>query len=350
MKPLSALYGRAAALRRAWYERHPAARKRLTRPVISVGNMVVGGSGKTPIVAAIARLLLEMGERPAILSRGYGRRPTADGVVVVSDGHSVLATVRESGDEPQMLARTLPSVPVLVSADRYLAGRFAEERFGATVHVLDDAFQHLQMERTVNLLVMSADDLADQVLPAGRLRESLSAARAADAVLAYGADAGRQIAGALGVPCSFAVETRHAAVRSLAGSAADAGDRRVAAVAGIARPARFFSALRAQGYEIVRELTFRDHHWFTPADVARIEAAARDAQASLIVTTGKDAVRLEGFVEVPDVPGVPMVRWAVLPMAVTIDAGFAPWLRARLRPQEREASACADATAGGQLA
>jgi tetraacyldisaccharide 4'-kinase len=342
LKPLSALYGRAAALRRAWYERHPAARRRLTRPVISVGNLAVGGSGKTPIVAALARLLLEMGERPAILSRGYGRRATRDGVVVVSDGRSVVATVRESGDEPQMLARALPSVPVLVSADRYLAGRLAEERFDATIHVLDDAFQHLRLARTVDLLLVSADDLVDQVLPSGRLRESLSAARGADAVLTYCADERQKIAGTAGAGALFTVEIRHAAVRTLAGSAVDTGDRRVMAVAGIARPARFFSALRSQGYEIARELTFRDHHWFTGADVARIEAAARDAQAASIVTTEKDAVRLAGL----ELRG----RWAVLPMDVVIEPPFAPWLASRLHPPHSQTPAGARPAADGPLA
>lgn len=340
---LSAVYGRVAALRRSWYEGRPSTRKRLASPVISVGNLVVGGSGKTPIVAAIARLLVEMGERPAILSRGYARRTTPEGVVVVSDGRSVRATAGESGDEPQMLARALPSVPVLVSADRYLAGRLAEQRFGATVHVLDDAFQHVQLERTVDLLVVSADDIGEPVLPSGRRREPLSAARSAHAVLAYAtADDAQQIADRLGVAAAFAVAPRYGDLRSMAGSGVPASERRVVAVAGIARPERFFAALRAQGYDVARKLTFRDHHWFSSADLARIEAAAAEAQATLVVTTEKDAVRLDG------VPGVPGVPWAVLPMDVVLDPPFSAWLQARLRPQAREAPAVAEATAGGQ--
>ena len=121
---------------------HPERRRRLSRPVISVGSLRVGGSGKTPIVALIARLLVEVGERPAVLSRGYGRRAASDGVTVVSDGASILASVDAAGDEPLMLARALPRVVVLVGSSRYLGGRLAEQQFAATVHVLDDGFQH----------------------------------------------------------------------------------------------------------------------------------------------------------------------------------------------------------------
>ena len=140
MNALSAIYGRVAQFRRSWYERDPSRRRRLARPVISVGNLVVGGAGKTPIVAAVARVLQQAGHRPAILSRGYGRRRRADGVVVVSDGVRVLVPAAESGDEPQMLARSLSGVPVLVAADRYLAGRLAEAQFQASVLLLDDGF------------------------------------------------------------------------------------------------------------------------------------------------------------------------------------------------------------------
>ena len=338
MSVLSAIYGRVASLRRSWYEGHPSARRRLATPVISIGNLVVGGSGKTPAVAAIARLLLTMGERPAILSRGYARRKRSDGVVVVSDGESVLADVSASGDEPQMLARALPGVAMLVASDRYLAGRLAEQRFGATVMVLDDAFQHLQLDRTVDLLVVSAEDLSEQVLPSGRLREPLAAARRADAVLVYGgSEEAQQIAGTLGVSTSFMVTRQYGAIRSIAGPPAAVFDRRVVAFAAIARPRRFFAALRDRGYDVAGELTFRDHHWFTRADVARIAAAARAAHANLVVTTEKDAVRLEGML-MPELTGGTDVRWGALPMEATIEpaASFAAWLQSRLRAGAEE--------------
>ena len=363
MSVLSGVYGHVAALRRARYARHPGRRRALHAPVISVGNLVVGGSGKTPVVAALARLLIAAGERPAILSRGYGRRGIAPpGVVVVSDGCASLVAplvaplvpTRESGDEPQMLARSLEGVPVLVCADRHLAGRLAEERLGATVHLLDDGFQHLPLARDVDLLLMAPGDLDERLLPSGRLREPLTAAAAADAVMVPGtaADAAA-VAARLGAGTAFYLESHYGdllRVEPLGAPLVPALDppltpRRVVAVAAIARPARFFTALAEGGWDVRREITFRDHHWFSPGDVARIEAIAREVDADLILTTEKDAVRLEGLVSGgPDkarptgAADVHVVRtlsgplWAYLPMTVGVEpaAAFREWLLARL--------------------
>jgi len=312
---LSTAYARVAQLRRAWYAR-PGRRRRLTHPVISVGNLSMGGSGKTPVVAALARLLRQRGERPVILTRGYGRRDKREGVVVVSDGERVLEPVERSGDEPQLLARTLPGVPVLVGADRYLAGVFAARHFAATVSILDDGFQHVQLERDVDLLLVSIDDLNDRVAPAGRLREPLSAALLADAVLVAGKEE-EVVAVAQAVKHStiFRVKTTYEAL-----SLEPEANRRVVAFAGIARPERFFNAVRSLGYEVARELTFADHHWYTARDIGSIQAAAREANAALIITTEKDAVRCD-------------LECAVLPMTVEVDpaAEFEQWLMARLR-------------------
>ena len=319
MSLLSACYGRVARLRRSWYERHPQSRRSLDRPVISVGNLSVGGSGKTPVVAAVARLLLEAGERPAILSRGYARRRSADGVVVVSDGIRVLEPVERSGDEPQMLARALPGVPVLVCPDRHLAGRVAEQQLDCTVMLLDDGFQHLALGRDVDLLMMPASDLDDAVLPSGRLREPLDAASSADCLLVPGSDEDAvRVSETFDRMPIFRVSNRYGPLEWIDAPAAGA---RVVAVAGIARPARFFTALQEQGYEVVRAFQFPDHHWFTPRDLRRIRAVARDTAADLVVTTGKDAVRVE-----------PQAGWAVLPMTAAIEpaARFTSWLRDRL--------------------
>src|SRR4029079_6398281 len=183
LNPLSSVYGAAATLRRRWYARDAGRRRRLGRPVISVGNLRVGGSGKTPVVAYLARLLLEWGEQPVVLTRGYARKIPRDGVTVGSDRSSVLADLSTAGDEPLMLARALAGVPVLVSADRYLSGVLSERRFDDSVHLLDDGFQHLELERDVDLLLLSEEDLTDRPLPGGRLRERLEAARHADAAL-----------------------------------------------------------------------------------------------------------------------------------------------------------------------
>jgi hypothetical protein len=148
--------------------------------VISVGNLAMGGRGKTPLVAYIASLLLEAGERPAILSRGYGRRRVEDGVVVVSDGVRLLADLDRSGDEPLMLARALPGVMVFVSESRTIAAALAGRVFGATVLVLDDGFQHRAIARDVDIVVVTPADLDDRRAPFGRLRESVSALSRAD--------------------------------------------------------------------------------------------------------------------------------------------------------------------------
>ena len=322
------MYGRAARFRRAWYGRHPERVRRLTRPVISLGNLVVGGSGKTPLVAAIARELIAAGERPAILSRGYGRRSAVDGVVVVSDGQQPRVPAAESGDEPQMLARSLPGVPVLVAPDRYLAGALAERRFDCTVHILDDGFQHVQLARDINLLVMSSGDLRESVLPSGRLREPLEAARAADALLVTGSDdEAEAVAAAVGVRPVFRVQTQQGEPRLMVQPRALPSGHRVIAVAGIARPARFFDALREGGWDVAQEIVFRDHHWFTPRDLKAIAAAATKAHADLIVTTEKDAARLTaGEVAASPVP------WAAVPLQVSIaPTSFTSWLTGCVR-------------------
>ena len=326
MSALGAVYGGVARFRRSWYARRPSARTRLSRPVISVGNLVTGGSGKTPVVAAVAAVLVRLGHRPAILSRGYGRSRRAPNLVVVSEGTGALAPVDQSGDEPQMLARDIRGVPIVVAADRAVAGQVAIDRFDSTVLILDDGFQHLRLERTIDLLVLSPADLTEKLLPSGRLREPLSAATVADAVLAYGGAAqAEELARQVGVAQSFCITPRYLPLLTLHG-ALPAGDRRVAAVAGIARPQRFIEALRKQGYDVVREFTFADHHWFTAAETRDIEAGARAVGASAVVTTAKDAMRLERHRHALTLP------WAILPLSVFIEPGaeFEAWLTSRL--------------------
>ena len=327
MSVLSASYGQLTRLRRSWYERHPQAQRTLECPVISVGNLSVGGSGKTPIVATLARLLLEMGKRPAVLSRGYARRQATDGVVVVSDGGRVLEPVEHSGDEPQMLARALTGVPVLVCPDRHLAGRLAERKFGCNVVLLDDGFQHLPLGREVDLLVMPAADLDEAVLPSGRLREPLDCASSADCILVPGsADDVARVAAAFDRMPVFRVSHHYERLRRMDGAPEAGPGTRVVAVAGIARPGRFFDALRAQGYEVVRELSFPDHHWYTKNDFEKVSEAVRATGPDLVATTEKDAVRLPR-----------QIPWTVLPMTAAIEpadtrarAPFARWLEDRL--------------------
>lgn len=306
MAPLEFAYATAASIRRRWYERHPEARRRLRRPVVSVGNLSVGGTGKSPLVGHLAQWLVAEGERPAILSRGYKRRATVDGVVVVSDGSAILADVDHAGDEPLMLARQVPAAVVCVGEDRHLAGVVAERALGATVHLLDDGFQHVQLARDFDILVTSAGEIPNgRVLPGGRLREARDAAARAHFVVVVGADAdtARREAWELGIGAfSGARRTLSAAVATEA----------VVAVAAIGVPEQFVALLGTQGYDVKDTLTWPDHHRYTPDDVARIDAAVKATGARSVVTTAKDAVRFEALAPLP-------FRLDTVPLRLEID-------------------------------
>jgi tetraacyldisaccharide 4'-kinase len=328
VEALSAVYGAAATWRRRWYTRGQR-QHYLSAPVVSVGNLRVGGTGKTPTVECLARLLVAHGERPAILTRGYGREQPSTRVTVVSTPERVVAEVAQSGDEAQLLARKLPGVPVLVCTDRHRAGVYAEREFASTVHLLDDGFQHLRLARDVDLLLVDEDDLGDRVLPAGRLREPIANAAAADAVIVTAAsqEIARTVANRLGVSRAFCLERRPGEPR-LSGEerALVRCDARLFAVAGIARPERFFSQLEQAGFQVVGTRAFKDHHPFDATDVMRIAESARATAADLVVTTEKDAVRLES----QPIPGMPL---AVVPLEVRIEPAdlLASWLLERLR-------------------
>ncbi len=293
--PLGLLYGAVGAWRVALYRRGLLPSARLAGPVVSVGNLSVGGSGKTPVVAHLAELLRDAGLPVAILSRGYGgnRREPA---LLVSDGERVLAEAGRGGDEPVMLARALPGVVVAVGPRRDLVGRAVEARFGRRVHLLDDGFQHLRLRRDLDLLCLDATDASRWPLPAGRLREFPGAQRRADLVLLTRAESA-------GEPRLAALESRLGPERAVRvalrpdgfASAGDGAPRPAPArpfvVAGVARPERLLEDVRGAAGGPVGQALFRDHHAFT-ADECRLAAArAREAGADALVTTAKDAVR-----------------------------------------------------------
>lgn len=292
---------------RAWlYEHSWQEQKRLPAPVISVGNLTVGGTGKTPCVAWLANYLQTSGQAVAILSRGYKR--ASQGRVEVSDGKAILCEAATAGDEPYLLAQSCPGVRVVVDQDRYAAGQWLAERAKVTVFLLDDGYQHLRLRRALNLLLVDAtDELAEaRMVPFGRLREPLTAMRRADAVLVTRADqpfdqtrleqAVRQhtrpdtplfySSHRLTTLCSLTQPgAAPLAIASLAGKA-------VAAICGIARPERFYGDLQKAGMRRVWQQSFADHHRYTPTEFAAILAAAQRAQATAIVTTEKDAANL----------------------------------------------------------
>lgn len=325
--PWQLLYGGGHRLRRAFWARRA---QRLSRPVVSIGNLHWGGGGKTPVVAAVAAWLRDRGLRPAILSRGYGGR--GRGVRIVSTGDGPLLGPLVAGDEPVLLAGDLPGVAVIVAPDRAQAGRHALERLDPQpgVFVLDDGFSHLRLHRDLDLLVFPAADpfAGGRLPPFGRLREPLSAAARADAALltgSQGAGEGSDLAAALR---GFGFRGPGFASRSTFGPALlDQGrvlrlGARVLAVAGIARPDRFFESARASGYQVAATLSLPDHHTYPEETVERIRQELAKHGAEAVLTTSKDRVKLEGRMDVP---------LADLPLRAEPEAAFWEWLSGRVR-------------------
>jgi len=281
--PLIPLYAAGLALRELRLNRGWEPVRRLHYPVISIGNLSTGGSGKTPLTIKLARLLSARGFQVDVLSRGYGRNERK-AARVQSNG-----AAEEFGDEPLLIAREA-GVPVYVAAERYDAGQLAEidantDRLRPHVHILDDGFQHRQLRRDIDILLVSSADWHDQLLPAGNLRESLHAAKRAD-VLAIPADNGdfeQELRNGGWTGPIWRLQ-RHMEIPQVTGP--------VVAFCGIARPEQFFAGLKAAGLRLAGHTAFNDHHRYTPRNVENLTATARSANATALITTEKDEVRL----------------------------------------------------------
>lgn len=303
--PLAETYGLGALLRERAYRHGWMKSHRLSRPVISVGNLTVGGSGKTPLVAWIAETLLRHRYKPAILTRGYGRQQGPD-LVVLEPQRQPQRNVdpRNVGDEPALLARALPQVPILISANRYQAGLVAEERYGADFHILDDGFQHFPLQRDLDVVAVDVtQELSNRaVLPAGRLRERCGALRRAHLVLLTRAELQdpapieRRVRSINPWARIFHGSTALCGVMEMGSSQlrlpADYQGQPLCAFCGIGNPRAFFADLRRWGFDLVTEVVFRDHHVYSPQDVKRLRVAARAAGAVAFVTTEKDLMNL----------------------------------------------------------
>ncbi len=277
MNPLSAIYGGVVAARNALYDRDLLRARHLQGPVISVGNLSAGGSGKTPFVMLLGELLKTRGVKFDVLSRGYGRK--SKGVRLVDPA----GLPSEFGDEPLLIARKL-LVPVVVGEDRYEAGSFAESRFGVQLHLLDDGFQHRALARDFDIVLVTPQDAKDQLLPTGRLREALSSLRRADAVvLTSGASAD-----------SFPVDGK-LVWRVRRGIVPQNVPPRPVVFCGIARPQNFVLQLKTANIEPVAEAFYRDHHAYGEQDVRELLALKERSEAGGFVTTEKDAVNLGGY-------------------------------------------------------
>jgi len=277
LNPLSGIYGGVVRARNELYDRGLLRSRRLQGTVVSVGNLSAGGSGKTPFVILLGELLKVRGIKFDVLSRGYGRR--SRGVRLVDPA----GLPQEFGDEPLLIARKL-QVPVIVGEDRYEAGRFAEAKFGAQLHLLDDGFQHRALARDFDIVLVTPQDANDRVLPSGRLREPLHSLRRADAiVLASGASAE-----------SFSID-RKLIWRVRRGIIPLNVPPRPLVFCGIARPQNFVLQLRAANIEPVAEAFYRDHHAYNEKDIRDLRELKQRSEAGGFVTTEKDAVNLGGY-------------------------------------------------------
>jgi len=300
--PFSGGFRLGVALRHAAYKRGWFKIQRLSRPVVSIGNLTVGGTGKTPLVVCIANILLRRGWKPSILTRGYGRRGNVD-MAVVEPGVGRSAIARDIGDEPALLARALPEVPIVVCADRWRGGQVAEERFEVDAHILDDGFQHLALARDVDLVALDpTQTLSDlHLLPAGRQREPLSALRRAQIVVLTRIDSAdpqyleERVLDIHPAARVFRSRTRLIDCRApFSGeciSPGEIGSRKAAAFCAIGNPRAFFADLRRWGFSLVAEHVFPDHHAYTGGEIQRLVASARTEGAEALVTTQKDAVK-----------------------------------------------------------
>lgn len=297
--PLSWLFGAAVGIRNHYYDRVEATK--LPVPVVSVGNLTVGGSGKTPLVAALAKEFLAREFPVAVLSRGYGREGHRD-FVLVSDGKDVLVDAREGGDEPVELARTIPGLVVAVGADRARAAETLLDKLGPHVILLDDGFQHRRLARDVDLVCFDCTepDSSLHLLPAGRLREPLRNLKRAHAVvLTRWSESCR-------VPEHGEVPTIRATSRVVGytrldteGDSLDAEafrDETVSLALGLARPERVLESLDAHVAHVVAR---RDHHRWSDAELRGIVDEAKAKGARALLTTGKDAVKMSFSNSVP---------------------------------------------------
>lgn len=305
LPPLSLLYGAVTRTRLSLYRRGTFQTSKLDRPVISIGNITTGGTGKTPLVEYVARMIASHGKKVCILTRGYGRKdPHVQ--VIVSDGYDVLASPSESGDEPYLLATKLAGqAAVISSADRIAAGQEAIKDFGTEVFVLDDGFQHLRLARDLNIACIDATNPwgGGRLLPYGRLREAREGLRRADCVVLTRCDQVESVAG-LREEVSELIEGRaifESRMRPLRvvslknGPEVLAVPGRVGAFCAVGNPESFFESLRGLGYDVGLERAFADHHVYSPSDVDALHQLAKKTGASALITTAKDAVKLKGM-------------------------------------------------------
>jgi tetraacyldisaccharide 4'-kinase len=305
LSPAAMIYGLANSLHRLSYDCGIRRKNKLPVPVISVGNITCGGTGKTPIVIAIVKHLLELGLKVGVLSRGYRRRGSSD-ITVVSDGQGNLASVLESGDEPYLIAQAAEKAVVMSGTNRFRAGIQAINQFGCDVFVLDDGYQHYSLERDFDIVLIDYNDepTRDSLLPSGRLREPLTSLNRASHVIITKIpvqfDQQHLDSLELLVRCyatQVAITTSRFSPRRLIGFSdgkqtdlplKSLKDMKVVAFCGLARPENFFGQVRELGATVLAERVFLDHHWYSAQDLGSLQKELRQTGAEFFITTEKD--------------------------------------------------------------
>lgn len=331
-RPFSPLYSTLMKVRTAAYRLGFFSSIKLDVPVISVGNLTMGGSGKTPMVMAIAGLLQKQGKKPAIISRGYGGKAKGD-INLVSDRANLLLDASVAGDEPLLLAQSLPGVPVITGSKRKLTGPYAVKELGADLIIMDDGFQHLALQRDLDLLLFKAPGLLGdgRVFPGGYLREPISALARAHAFIITGvdeqsADQVEEFAGYLadvfpdrpvfkiGYNLGLPVDMKGQEVVGLS------PDAEYFAFCGLAEPENFRRSLEKAGYHLAGFLPFPDHHVYTAGD---LEILGVKSGGRVLLTTEKDLVKLKNIAFDLPLYGVPI--------ALTLPQEFEPFLLSMLK-------------------
>lgn len=302
LAPLSILYGAVVKTRATFYQNGIFRTHEIPLPVISVGNLTTGGTGKTPLVEWIARKLAAKDRRVCILTRGYGRS-NSNRRVIVSDGNRILATVDEAGDEALLLAEAFQGkVVVICDADRVSAAHWAIEKFASDVFVLDDGFQNLRIARDLNIATVEATEVWKNgwLLPAGVLREPIKSLHRADCIILTRVTQPvdpqllKQIHETSKAPVlTSRMVTSH--IRALKNSREPIDLRVVAAFCAIGNPQAFFDHLRRENFELVHTVSYRDHRKYTQADLNRFTQKAKTLGAQALITTAKDEVKLRSI-------------------------------------------------------
>ena len=306
MMPLGVLYGVVTRARRAAYRNGIFTVYRLPAPVVSIGNITTGGTGKTPLVQWICRALASDGKKVCVLTRGYGRiNPETQ--VVVSDGTRVMAGEREAGDEPFLLATNLVGVAAVVAnADRVAAGQWAIQNLAANALVLDDGFQHLRIARNVDIVTIDATNPWGDgaLLPHGRLREEIDGLSRAHCVVITRSDQvasvdelRKSIQNYTSAPV-FTSRMITSVLKTIQGETVDESalsTHSVAAFCGIGNPSSFYKHLQLAGARVVLTHAYGDHHIYHQLEIDRLVERAKAAGATSLITTAKDAVKLDAL-------------------------------------------------------